>query len=92
VVYGRSRRFLEETEMQKSGSETTEARVVLPDKLVSKDAAAEVLGVPKRWVERAIAERRLESVKVGKYVMIKPASLLAFIEENTVPASGVRRK
>ena len=47
--------------------------------------AAEYLGVPERFVKRLRFERRIPSIKIGKYVRYSPDDLDAFIEECREP-------
>ena len=46
--------------------------------------AAIRLGVPVRWIRRAVAERRLPFVKIGHYVRFVPAELDAYVAANRV--------
>jgi excisionase family DNA binding protein len=52
------------------------------------DEAAAYLGVTRRWVRRAIAERRIPYIKLGQYVRLDPRDLDAYLEHRRVPASG----
>jgi excisionase family DNA binding protein len=54
-----------------------------PDLLDFAGAAAR-LGVPVRWMRRAVAERRLPFVKVGRYVRFRPEDLDGYVEQNVV--------
>jgi len=45
---------------------------------------AEKLGVPVRMVLRLIYERRIEFIKVGRYVRISDEAIQAFLEAGTV--------
>jgi len=56
--------------------------------LLDTTAAAERLGVTERWVRRAVAERRLPFVKVGRYVRFRPDDLDRYIERQLVPVGG----
>lgn len=56
--------------------------------LLDVSAAAEHLAVTERWVRRAVAERRLPFVKVGRNVRFIEADLQAFIKANTVAPVG----
>ena len=47
--------------------------------LLDVDQAAARLGVPIRWIRRAIAERRIPFVKVGRYVRFVPDDLDAYV-------------
>lgn len=51
--------------------------------LAVPDAAAK-LATSERWVRRAIAERRLPFVKVGRHVRFRPEDLDAYIDRQTV--------
>lgn len=55
-------------------------------RLLDVDSAASYLGVTPRWVRRAVAERRIPHVKVGRYVRFDPADLKAYLERQRVPA------
>lgn len=59
----------------------------MSERLKDVAATAERLGTTERWVRRAVAERRIPFVKVGRHVRFRPADLDAFIEANTVEAS-----
>lgn len=48
-------------------------------RLLSKDEAAAQLGVTRRHVDRAIAEKRLRRTKLGRLIRIDPADLDAYI-------------
>ena len=48
--------------------------------------AAEYLGRSERWVRRAVAERRLTYLKMGKFVAFDPDDLDAYIEANKIEA------
>lgn len=41
------------------------------------------LNVTDRWWERAVAERRITTVKVGKLVRVRQSALDEFIQKNT---------
>ena len=56
--------------------------------LLDIPAAADRLGVSERWVRRAVAERRLPFVKVGRYVRFRPADLDRYIDRQLVPVGG----
>lgn len=48
--------------------------------LLDVPAAAQRLGVTQRWVRRAVAERRLSFVKVGRHVRFEPDAITRYIE------------
>lgn len=54
------------------------------DQLLSVEAAAERLDTKPRFVRRLIAERRIEFVKVGRYVRIRESVLNDFIQSGVV--------
>jgi excisionase family DNA binding protein len=60
----------------------------MSEPLLDPDAAAERLGVSVRWIRRAVAERRLPFIKVGRFVRFRPADLDAYIAAQLVPAGG----
>ena len=59
------------------------------DRLLTVQQVAELLGTTERFPRRLIAERRIEFVKVGRYVRIRESALLAFIEAGRVEALTV---
>jgi excisionase family DNA binding protein len=54
------------------------------DQLLTVEAAAERMSTSVRFVRRLIAERRIEFVKVGRYVRISESALEAFIAAGRV--------
>ncbi|CAN5800971.1 hypothetical protein BH23ACT8_BH23ACT8_12200 [soil metagenome] len=48
--------------------------------LLDIPAAAQRLGVTPRWVRRAVAERRISFVKVGRNVRFEPEAITRYIE------------
>ena len=54
------------------------------ERLLSVDAAAEILGTTARFPRRLIAERRIRFVRVGRHVRIPESELSAYIAEGTV--------
>jgi excisionase family DNA binding protein len=50
------------------------------DRLLTVGEVAELLGTTERFPRRLIAERRIEFVKVGRYLRIGESTLRAFIE------------
>jgi len=63
-------------------------------RLLTVEAAAERLSTSVRFVRRLIAERRIEFVKVGRYVRISESALAEFIEAGRIEpltAASVRR-
>ena len=62
-----------------------------PRCLLDVPAAAERLGVTQRWVRRAVAERRISFVKVGRNVRFEPEAISRYIEQQRRPArDGIR--
>jgi excisionase family DNA binding protein len=49
-------------------------------RLLTVEAAAELLSTSTRFVRRLIAERRIEFVKIGRHVRISETALVQFIE------------
>lgn len=56
--------------------------------LLDRVDAAQYLGASERWVKRAIAERRLPTIKIGRQVRISVAALDQLIASGSRPASG----
>jgi excisionase family DNA binding protein len=54
------------------------------DQLLSVEAAAERLDTKPRFIRRLITERRIEFVKVGRYVRIRESVLDDFIQSGVV--------
>ena len=54
------------------------------DRLLSVEAAAELLSTSPRFIRRLIAERRIEFVKVGRHVRISETTLNDFIRSGVV--------
>lgn len=65
-----------------SGSQSTTAGPVV---LITPAQVAEQLGTPVRFVRRLIAERRIEFIKVGRYVRFDPTTVAQFVEAGRVP-------
>lgn len=60
----------------------------MPESLLDIPAAADRLGVSERWVRRAVSERHLPFVKVGRFVRFRPEDLDRYIERQRVPVGG----
>jgi excisionase family DNA binding protein len=56
--------------------------------LLDTAEAAEFLRVTERWVRRAVAERTIPFVKIGRYVRFELADLEAYKRTNRVPVGG----
>jgi excisionase family DNA binding protein len=54
------------------------------DQLLTVEAVADRMSTSVRFVRRLIAERRIEFVKVGRYVRISESALEAFIAAGRV--------
>jgi excisionase family DNA binding protein len=54
----------------------------LPKTCLSVDAAAEYLGVSALTVRRLISAKKLKASRIGRRVIITPASLAKFLEES----------
>jgi excisionase family DNA binding protein len=64
-------------------------------RLLTVEAAAELLSTSPRFVRRLIAERRIEFVKVGRHVRISESALADFIQAGKVSpltAADLRHK
>ena len=55
-----------------------------PERLLTVEAVAKRLGTKERFVRRLIAERRIEFVKVGRYVRIRESVVDDFIQSGVV--------
>ena len=60
--------------------------------LLDVPAAVESLGVTQRWVRRAVAERRISFVKVGRHVRFEPQTISRYTSSETAkqPATKPR--
>lgn len=61
------------------------------ERLMSVDAAAEILGTSARFPRRLIAERRIRFVRVGRHVRIPESAIAEYIEARTVLPLAPRR-
>lgn len=59
---------------------------VSPDDLLTTPEAASYLNVTDRWMRRAVADRRVPFVKVGRLLRFRRKALDEFIAANTVEA------
>lgn len=79
------------TKKQRRGGTANPRRTLaVDDPLLTKEEVADLLGVTKRWVNRAVAERRFPIVKVGKLVRVRRSAVTAYIEAQSVPAGEGR--
>lgn len=51
--------------------------------LLDVEQAAEYLGVTPRWMRRAVAERRIEFIRVGRLIRWRKDALDRYLAENT---------
>ncbi|MFB8241291.1 helix-turn-helix domain-containing protein [Kitasatospora purpeofusca] len=63
----------------------------MPDPLLDVNQVAELLGTTTRFTRRLVAERRIEFIKVGRHVRIRPAVVADYLATNTVQPIGARR-
>lgn len=66
------------------------ADVVNPDPLLTVPEAADYLGVPVHWMRRAIHERRLPVLRVGRNVRLRRSALDDYLTTCTTPAAPRR--
>lgn len=57
-----------------------------PVRLLDLAEVATILGTGERMARRLVAERRLPTVKVGRYVRVRSDDLAAYIDGATRPA------
>jgi excisionase family DNA binding protein len=65
------------------------------ERLLSVGEVAELLGTSERFPRRLIAERRIEFIRVGRYVRIPESALAEFLKAGRVEpltAASVRRR
>ncbi len=55
-----------------------------PEPLLDTDQAAERLNVTPRFIRRLIAQRRIDYLKIGKFVRFHPAELDSWIEHQRI--------
>jgi excisionase family DNA binding protein len=61
-----------------------QAKSQTPERLLTLSEVAAILGTSERFPRRLIAERRIEFVKVGRYVGIRTSALDYFITSGVV--------
>jgi excisionase family DNA binding protein len=59
----------------------------MPDRLLTVDQVAELLGTTVRFPRRLIEERRITFVKVGRHVRIPESAVAEFVAAHTVVPS-----
>ena len=65
---------------------------VVPDRLLTVEEAAEVLGTKPRFTRRLVAERRIRFTRIGRHVRIPESALRDFIAAGMVrPAVSARK-
>jgi len=65
---------------------------IVPDRLLTVEEAAEVLGTKPRFTRRLVAERRIRFTRIGRHVRIPESALREFIAAGMVrPAVSARR-
>jgi excisionase family DNA binding protein len=63
-----------------------------PDRLLTVEEAADLLGTKPRFPRRLIAERRIRYTHIGRHVRIPESALREFIDAGmTEPAAPVRK-
>jgi excisionase family DNA binding protein len=58
-----------------------------PRRLLDLADIARITGTSERFARRLIQERRLPTVKVGRYVRVRSSDLDAYLDRNTRPAN-----
>lgn len=58
------------------------ARTDKPDRLLTVDQVAEYLGVSRTTVRKLIAERRIETYRVGRRIRIHPDAVEDYLYQN----------
>jgi excisionase family DNA binding protein len=63
-----------------------------PDRLLTVEEAADLLGTKPRFTRRLIAERRIRYTHIGRHVRIPESALREFIDAGMIrPASPARK-
>jgi len=63
-----------------------------PDRLLTVEEAADLLGTKPRFTRRLIAERRIRYAHIGRHVRIPESALREFIAAGMIePAAQVRK-
>ena len=57
-----------------------------PELLLTVAQAGEYLGTGERFIRRLITERRINFVKIGKYVRLERSTLEALVDAGRVPS------
>lgn len=61
-------------------------------RLLDIPAMAVVMGTGERMARRLISERRIRTVKIGRYVRVWSADLADYLDANTRPANAPRNR
>ncbi|MBA3735129.1 MAG: helix-turn-helix domain-containing protein [Actinobacteria bacterium] len=54
---------------------------VAPDRLLDVEEAAELIGVPVSWIQRACRADEIPHVRVGRYIRFRRESLEAWVAQ-----------
>ncbi|HBL24919.1 MAG TPA: hypothetical protein DDZ40_12510 [Deltaproteobacteria bacterium] len=71
----------------KSGSD--KAKVAQIEPLMDTHGVARYLGVDISWINKAVSEKRIPYIKIGKYNKFRKDAIDGWIEQNTVRPIGV---
>ena len=63
-----------------------------PDRLLTVEEAADLLGTKPRFTRRLIAERRIRFTHIGRHVRIPESALLEFIAAGMIEPAAPARK
>jgi excisionase family DNA binding protein len=63
-----------------------------PDRLLTLEQAADLLGTKPRFTRRLVAERRIRFTRIGRHVRIPESALREFIVAGTVAPAAPARK
>jgi excisionase family DNA binding protein len=56
---------------------------ILPNRLISRDAAAANLGITTRYLDNLIRSKEIAATRIGSRVLVSCTELERFIEQNT---------
>jgi excisionase family DNA binding protein len=65
-------------------------RITLSEPLLDYQQAADHLGVTKKWLQRAVQQRRIPHHRLGHYVRFTPDDLNEIVEAARQPAATRR--
>jgi len=63
-----------------------------PDRLLTVEEAADLLGTKPRFTRRLIAERRIRFTRIGRHVRIPESALREFIAAGMIEPAAPARK